>query len=279
MPSNRWSIRIIPFPQGIVRCNMWTREDKCNRLLNACLIEAPPRRFDGSLVPAPSADSCRLAAWLNRIRLGVVISITLLAIGAAFMMPFLNVPNLDGVMIAFFGIGGIAATWLMLTPEPDNAKWLRKTRWLTRVMTIVVAAFAILLIAWPAGKNMHAVLGLANGALWCSYMKHVSERMGDEVSRRVFGVVKWFSLWMLALCAIVLAADALGPEMLAPSASADAAGPAEKGHSWLSLGLWVSMGIAALSLWFMLRLARRTKCCAEYYLNLWKSGRGGGRAG
>lgn len=253
---------------------MWTREDRYNRLLNACLIETPARRFDGSLVPAPAADGCRVAAWFNRIRLGAVISITLLAIGAAFRMPFLNVPNLDGVMIAFFGIGGVATAWLMLTPEPDNAKWLRKTRWLTRVMTIVVAAGAILLIAWPAGKDLHVVLGLACGALQFSYMKHLAIRMGDEVLRRWFGVWQWFLFWVLVMAAIVLAADALGPEMPAPYASAHAAAPAEKGHSWLSWGLWVSMGIAALSLWFMLRLARRTKRCAEYYLNLWKSSRG-----
>jgi hypothetical protein len=261
---------------------MLDRGSYSDYLLNTGRIEMPRRCFNGSLVPAPVADGCRVASWLNHIWVGVIVSMICTVICAVFMMPALDVPFLANVKAAFSHIAVATATWLMLTPEPDNSKWLQTARWLTRILTLLAMACAILLLAWPIITEQHegvarilreaqGGLGLAAGALWSRYMRDVSWRIGDKVLRQWFGFLQWFCFTMLLITGFLLAVEAWRPELLAPSTSPEVATnavamPTETGRSWISWRCLVWTGSSMLTVWFMLRLARRIRYCCKYYL-------------
>jgi hypothetical protein len=124
----------------------------------------------------------------------------------------------------------------------------------------------------PALRRIYEGLGAAAGALGSRYLRNVCWRMGDNLLRRWFGLMQWFGFFALLSVALLLAIEALRPELLAPSTSAQAATdsvvvPAEMGRWWITWKFWLRMASVVLSLWFMLRLARRVKCCCKFYLS------------
>ncbi len=171
------------------------------------------------LEPVSTAPPEIAARWLKRVAAGVFISLVILAWTVGFHLFVWIFPGLgilNHISVPVVSIAGVVSVWLWTSPEPGNSYWLVWLRWIARVGVFASPAIDLMravVLHIPALRAEDFAIPYASLELlgpFCvaaifGYCSRLSARLGDNVLRVCFSILKW----IFGLMAVLFLASSL----------------------------------------------------------------------
>jgi hypothetical protein len=236
------------------------------------------------LFPMPTASPELVARWLNRLRIGatfgVAVVLCCVVYGTLLLLGRSPGPRLDDFFAFIFtAFSGIVA-WLLISPEPGNPGWLRRSRFILRLAVVIWVAmsgvatvfpgFFARLIAQMALNGMLLLMACDIGAwfLFYRYRRKLARRIGDKTLNSSLtllvvlcaAVFIVFSLMTIASVAVDIIGYTFLPGGPRPDLVSSTPNETQNGVGTNGIVRFLQgMAYLAWNGWIMLRLSRRFK--------------------
>jgi hypothetical protein len=187
-----------------------------------------PSEPQATILPSPLASPEVVSHWLRRLRVGAILGLSycLLWIVYAVLwnLRIIQSPKIGMIISYFINAVGVVGVWLLVSPEPENQRWLRLVRWTLRPAAVAFAAVCgISMVVYGSAASLSqqpqidspaqtlvtcGVLGL--WLLLYQYLRTLSQRLGDKTLRSHFTILVGLNTILIIFFLVALSLRYIG---------------------------------------------------------------------